>query len=297
MIYNGYRTTHIANLPAAGAREEGSQMKAFYETRNERMFIGGMTRYPFPLHVHEIVELVCVRSGACEMQIDGRSYTLREGDIAVAFPLVPHSYEKMSEDIDGFAAFFLPDTIAEFAGTFSTSLPACPVLPADRVSPDAILAIDRLLSMQDGAPSPSRLAFLHLLLANVLSTMELHPISGLSDRDMAYRVVKYISDHACEELTLATAARDLGISESHLSHLFSQRFHINFRRFINAIRIDKATMWMQDPRMTLTAVCDRCGFENMRTFRRAFVRETGALPNAYLKALREGSQPRSAPSP
>jgi AraC-like DNA-binding protein len=98
--------------------------------------------------------------------------------------------------------------------------------------------------------------------------------------------VKYIFDHACENITLSTAAHGLGISESHLSHLFSQQFRINFRRFVNAIRIDKAEALMRDPTMTLTAICYACGYENMRTFRRAFVRETGLLPTAYLQKMR-----------
>ena len=29
-------------------------MIAFYESRDERLFIGEMTKYPFPLHVHEL---------------------------------------------------------------------------------------------------------------------------------------------------------------------------------------------------------------------------------------------------
>ena len=43
---------------------------------------------------------------------------------------------------------------------------------------------------------------------------------------------------------------------------------------------------MRDPDMTLTAICYSCGYENMRTFRRAFVRETGMLPTAYLQKMR-----------
>ena len=60
---------------------------------------------------------------------------------------------------------------------------------------------------------------------------------------------------------------------------------------MNAIRIDRARMLMRDPRMTLTDISGRCGYENMRTFRRAFVRETGLLPTAYLQQLRGGGEP------
>lgn len=263
-------------------------MQPFYETRDERFFIGGMTRYPYPLHVHEVVEMVCVLRGECVVKLDGATYTLREGDVAAAFPLVPHSYERLSPDIDGLAAFFPSDTIGEFANAFATMLPASPVLRAEAVGPDARLAIARLSEVPNEAPFPSRLAFLHLLLANVLDGMALHPAGTPGERDMTGRAIKYIYDHASDELTLAVVAKALGISPSHLSHLFSQRLRVNFRQFINAIRIDRATAMMRDPQVTLTAVCGHCGFENMRTFRRAFLRETGKLPNAYLKAQREG---------
>ena len=263
-------------------------MQPFYETREERFFIGGMTHSPYPVHVHEVVELVCVLRGECVMQLDGAAYTLRKGDIAAAFPLVPHGYERMSPDIDGLAAFFPYDTINEFANVFAAMLPANPVLRAGQIGPDARLAIARLAEMPNEARFPLRLAFLHLLLADVLGSMALKSAGTPEERDMTCRAIKYIYDHASEDLTLTVVSRELGISQSHLSHLFSQRLRVNFRRFINAIRIDRATAMMRDPQMTLTAVCGRCGFENMRTFRRAFLRETGKLPNAYLKALREG---------
>ena len=35
----------------------------------------------------------------------------------------------------------------------------------------------------------------------------------------------------------------------------------------------------------LTQIAFTCGYENMRTFRRAFIRETGELPAAYMRAL------------
>lgn len=262
-------------------------MRLFYETRPESLFLGNMTSYPFPLHVHEIVELACVRRGGCAMQLDGRAYELGPGDIAIAFPLVPHSFDRLSADAQGFAAFFLADAIPEFTGAFLNLLPEEPVLRADAVNDDARRAIERLVEIQNDENAPSRLAYLHLLVANVLHGLTLRPTGAYNERGMASRVVKYIFDHAFEDITLESAARELGISASHLSHLFAQQFHVNFRRFVNAIRIDRARMLMRDPRMTLTDISGRCGYENMRTFRRAFVRETGLLPTAYLQSQRQ----------
>ena len=261
-------------------------MTVFYETRDESLFTGEMTRYPYPLHVHEIVELACVLRGEVTMQIDGREWTLGPGDIAVIFPLIPHSFERLSPDALGLAAFFLADTIPQLTPAFLNTLPESPVLRGDSINAEARLAIDRLMGIPEGEASPSRLAYLHLLIANVLSAMRLRPIDAYSEKGMAYRTFKYIFDHACETITLDNTARGLGISASHLSHLFSQRFHVNFRRFVNAIRIDRAKMLMRDPRMTLTSICYSCGYGNIRTFRRAFVRETGMLPSEYQQRQR-----------
>ena len=247
-------------------------MTVFYEARDEKLFIGEMTRYPYPLHVHEIVELACVVRGEVTMQIDGREWALGPGDIAVVFPLIPHSFDRLSPDALGLAAFFLADTIPQFTPAFLNALPETPVLRSDAVNDEARLAVD--------------LAYLHLLVANALSALRLRPIDAYSEQGLAYRTFKYIFDHACEPITLDNTARGLGISASHLSHLFSQRFHVNFRRFVNAIRIDRAKMLMRDPRMTLTSICYSCGYGNIRTFRRAFVRETGMLPSEYQQKQR-----------
>ena len=272
----------------------GIAMNTFYEARPGCLFVGSMTQFPFPLHVHEVAEISYLFTGSCVMQIDGSSYELRAGDAAICFPLVPHSYDWLSDDISGFSAFLPSDAIAEFASTFHTLLPDVPVLRAEKVSADMRMSIDRLMSTSDQKVYPPRLAFVHLLLANLLPQLRFHATGTYNELGLANRVVRYVFDHACEDITLRSAAHGLGISESHLSHLFAQQFRINFRRFINAIRIDKAKMLMRDPNLTLTQIAFTCGYENMRTFRRAFTRETGELPAAYVRALR-GSAALIAP--
>lgn len=261
-------------------------MNTFYEQRPEQLFIGTMTDHVFPAHVHSVAELVVMTRGSAVMTIDDVQYRLNPGDAAVVFPLVPHSYDMLSEDAGGITAIFPPDIIPEYAGTFHGLQPECPLLPAARTCVDLRLAVDRLsrLNMEDDLPLC--VAYLHILLAGLLHSLTYRPVYDYSEKDLGHRIIQYISEHACEDLSLETASRALGISPSHLSHFFSDRMHVNFRHFINAIRIDKARLMMRDPNLTLTDICGACGFTNMRTFRRAFQAELGCLPSEHFAALR-----------
>ena len=261
-------------------------MSTFYEQRPEKLFIGEMTHFVVAAHVHSVAELLVLTRGTALLTIDEVQYRLNPGDAAVIFPLVPHSFDELSEDVSGLTAIFPPDIIQEYAGTFHGLQPEDPLLPAGKTCVDLRLAVDRLgrLTMEDNLAMC--VAYLHVLLAGVLHSLTYRPVYDYSERGLGHRIIQYISDHAFEEITLESASHALGISASHLSHFFSERLHTNFRRFINAIRIEKARLLMRDPNLTLTEICDACGFTNMRTFRRAFQAEMGCLPSEHQETLR-----------
>lgn len=261
-------------------------MNTFYEHRDIKLFIGEMTHYPFPTHVHEMAELVILISGSVTIGIDGILYSLSPGDTGIIFPLVPHSYEKLSSDVRGIVAIFPPEIIPEYAGTFHTLLPEKPFLPADSSIPDTRYAVSRLsvLNMEDDLPLC--MAYLHILLAGTLHRLSYHPVYDYSEGDLGHRIMRHISDHLYENLSLESVSHALGISASHLSHFFANTLKINFRRFVNANRIARARLLMRDPNLTLTEICGSCGYASMRTFRRAFLAEVKCLPSEYARSLR-----------
>lgn len=261
-------------------------MLVFFESKGERFHIGPMASQLRAVHMHWSVEITCVLSGTCAMQIDGTPYTLSAGDIAITFPLVSHGFDAFSEDCDGFTATFLPDTIAEFTQTFHTLLPNAPLIPGFALDGEIRGMIDHLRAVPMGQADPYRLAYLHLLLAHLLHRLDFHAAGPGRERPLAAQTIQYVYEHACEDISLDSVAHALGISKSHLSHLFSSRFHINFRRLVNTVRIGKAAALMHDPTANLTQICYDCGYENMRTFRRAFVQEIGQLPSDYLRQIR-----------
>ena len=261
-------------------------MSTIFETRPEKLYIGLMTEYPCPAHVHAVAEVIIQIQGYALVTIDEVQYRLTPGDAAVIFPLVPHSFDGLSGDSKGITAIFPPDIIPEYTGTFHGLQPECPLLPANRRSLDLRFAVERLSSLNMDDNLAMCIAYLHVILASLLHSFTYRPVYDYSEGGLGYRIISYITDHALEEITLESAARALGISTSHLSHFFSEQLHTNFRGFINAIRIEKARLMMRDPNLTLTEICGACGYNNMRTFRRAFLQEIGCLPSDHLANLR-----------
>ena len=263
-------------------------MSIVYEHRPDKLYIGWMTLFPVSTHVHSEAELILQTRGTSLLTIDDTQYELKAGDSAVIFPLIPHSYEKVeSKESGGQIAIFPPGIIPEYEGTFHGLMPETPVLPASRSCLDLRLSVDRLSRLNMDDDLPLCVAHLHVLLACVLHSLTYRPVYDYSEQDLGHRIMMYISTHACEEINLESASHALGISASHLSHFFSERMNTNFRRFINAMRIERARLLMRDPNLTLTDICDQCGYTNMRTFRRAFQQEMGILPSEHMMALRQ----------
>lgn len=274
---------------------EADRLNAYYEQRPEKLFIGEMTHYPVAAHVHPEAELLILTRGSAALTVDEKAFRLSPGDALIIFPFVVHSYDALSGDVGGVAAIFPPAVIPEYNATFHGLQPEDPLLPAEKASVDLRLAVDRLsrISMEDSLPL--RVAYLHILLACVLHSLTYRPVYDYSEYSLGNRIMHYISDHAFEDITLKSASHALGISVSGLSHFFSDRLHTNFRHFINTIRIEKARLLMKDPGLTLTEICGRCGYSNMRTFRRAFQSDMGRLPSEYLSGIKKSENGKVPP--
>ena len=258
----------------------------FYERRNEDVFAGLMCEQPFPSHVHDVVEIVCLIKGHAEMTIAGKKLQLLPGDIAVAFPVVPHSYDEVSGDAQGLTLIFSPDTIIEFYHSFRTMRPTQPLLPQAAQAPELSAIIQGFLKIALKDPgTPLKLGYLHLFLSYLFSCLPMHPVDKRARSGMSFQVLQYISEHFTEPLTLESTAHALGISRIHLSHIFSQQLHINFRQYINTLRIDRAQTLLRDPAYSISQIAYQCGYGNQRTFHRAFLSQCGMTPNRFRATL------------
>lgn len=261
----------------------------FYESKSNEaadiFFSGPICDHPFPMHVHDVVEMVCLTRGRVVMTIAGEKVHLTAGDIGIAFPTVPHSYDEVSEDVDGIAMIFVPGVIQEFYNVFRTMVPKFPQLPGKNLPREVSQLINGIMRLTPDEMKQLRLGYLHMILAYLMPVMNLLPVNKHLEIGLSYQVFHYISQHYTEPLSLESVAHALGISRIHLSHIFSQQLKINFRQYINTLRIDRACSLLHDPANSISQIAYLCGYGNPRTFHRAFLSQCHMPPKQYRAKL------------
>ena len=84
-----------------------------------------------------------------------------------------------------------------------------------------------------------------------------------------------------EEISLETLSKELGVSKSYISHIFSDKIHMNFRDYINSMRLNEAKALLGQDDLNITDIALGCGFGTVRTFNRAFKKKFGVSPREY----------------
>lgn len=262
-------------------------MKPFFEDRSGATYIGDLCAGPFPLHIHREAEIIGLFQGEITVTAGEKVYHLQAGDTAVIFPTVIHSYERVSPDAKGVCLIFQPDTEAEYTGALLEHRPESIIVPRGDAQGEAGRMLPQVLRQvyclpKETAPAILR-ACIHLLLSLTLPYLSLYPVKAESQSDTVCRVLSHLAEHYRENLSLDSVAAALNISRSYLSHIFSQQLNINFRKYINILRTDYARQLLSAGR-PLTEVCYACGWEDIRTFRRAFTQLQGESPARFKKS-------------
>ena len=86
------------------------------------------------------------------------------------------------------------------------------------------------------------------------------------------------------KLTIEELANAIGTNRTYLSNYLNNQLNSNFYEYVNAYRIKKASaMLISDDIENLEIIAEKCGFNSLSTFRRAFIKETGKTPLQYRK--------------
>ncbi len=91
----------------------------------------------------------------------------------------------------------------------------------------------------------------------------------------------YITNHLEEHMTLDEIAEVAGMSRSYYSTIFKMLNGVSVWTYITNKRIDMAQHLLETTTMSVTNICEKCGFNNISNFNRAFKKVTGVTPSKY----------------
>ncbi len=91
-------------------------------------------------------------------------------------------------------------------------------------------------------------------------------------------------DYADPELSLASLARQLHVSESYLTRAFRKHTGTSFSEMLTRIRMETAIQLLAQPELACQVVAERVGFKNQHYFSKVFKAYTGSSPSDYRKS-------------
>ena len=265
-------------------------MNPFYEKRERKLQTSLSENMRFPEHLHSDTELLMVRKGQIEVNVMGERRLLSAGECAVIFPQQVHSYLSNAENRVQILIFD-----ASLAGSYMHLIqkyrPACPFVTSDRLNTDVRLAFDRILALSQwdvngyckteaDAMALGR-AWIQVIFAHLVPVLDLEERKKEEGTDITCRLVQYVMEHFKEPLTLEILARQLHVNKYYLSHIFSGRLQMNFRQYLNQIRLEHALQEMRTTDHSITRIWEEAGFNSQRSFNRVFLENMGMTPMEY----------------
>lgn len=239
---------------------------------------------------HHRFELLIVIDRGGIVRIGDEKYRIEAGEAFLVFPNQFHMYSGMNGDSFGWLFF-----------TFN--LHSSELIKALRDSPRRLDAttfacLERLLGAcvypqhekPDGLEISYRLAeLLRALLACPQIPVVRRNLRQDDDRRelIMERINTYVRENLNKSITISELAESLGYSVSYLRAVFRERLGVSLGRYIRESRLSEAAQLLQEPAIKVTDVAERCGFESLVVFSRAFKNAFGISPKDYSKMVQQ----------
>ena len=241
-----------------------------------RVWIGRYKNLHNLAHWHIENEIIYIEKGNVTISHNDEEFTLQEGNIA--FIQGGHIHYIDGED----------DSIVQIMMYDSAILPE--VMRDTHIKKtylvDAYSFCNVFLQIQQ-EQHQKRMYYterIHSLLVSYLieiyrnETLKLQHDNVNNDSLQEYKQLLQNIQENYHSITFASAALDMGLSESYFSRYFHKMSGMTFSRYLNTIRIEKAIEMLKKESLTVTEISYRCGFDTIRHFNRVFKDITGITP-------------------
>lgn len=255
-------------------------------------------------HFHKYMELNYIYSGECVFTINEKEIRLTKGDICLLQPNVIHSaLPKKKDDIvlniafsDCFPVLELFDAMnhqpvmSKFLQSYFDKTRQQDEFLVFKNMQDTLLGdtllnacyiyfSERPLNYESMMKGYLKLLFLHL--AN--ATMD-HALSHFKEEqdEVVFHVLTYIN-HQYASCSLQTIAKELGYNYTYLSNLIKKKTGKTFTEIKLEQQMEVAKRLVQQSKLPIYRIIERCGFNNQTFFYKRFEETFGCMPTEMRK--------------
>ena len=220
-----------------------------------------MPRY---MHSHRFVEFSYVLSGSAQEEVEGSSFTVREGDVVILMPGFYHSIWVGDGNTVVLNLLVDRDFFLHLDSRFSLHL-------ADKSHV--------LVSRVDLVDEMSEL----VVQETVQDDVRLVAQGEVGGRKEVFRIMSYIEEHS-HDVTLTSFASHFGITEQYASRLIRDRTGLSFSQIVRRLRMEEAAHLLRHGRLCAKEVSYMVGYSSPEHFSRTFKAYYGTSPDAWRKA-------------
>ena len=243
-------------------------------------------------HWHQRAEILYVVDGTYQVRSGGQEMRCGPGDLVFIRSGEIHSIQGESERESYIVTFdltmyyrFLPD------GCFPKWFVSAQEQQQAGVEKEIPLLLEEMYQEISGQ-APLFEAFIQAGILRLFSLLIRH-FEDLSFKDdkklmrlqQLQSALEYIATHYAEPLTLAEVATAIRYTPSYVSTLFVSKIGLNFKAYLDNIRINKAADLLGATQLTVTDIAAQCGFDNVRTFNNTFRRVVGQSPSQFRNSI------------
>jgi AraC-like DNA-binding protein len=246
-------------------------------------------------HFHEFYEIYYLVKGEREYFIKDRVYRVQAGD--VVFINKRELHRTIDTGAPGHERILLSFD-AEFLQGFETGTLLSLFQPSRKIlsaAGETKLFIERLFlkMLQEWTEKPFGYEiFLRTLLQQLLLTAirhfresdhQHHAESSSPIYATIMQIVKYISEHYMETISLEQLSSAYNLSPHYISRKFKEITGYSLVEYLQSIRILEAQTLLRETRLKVTEIAARVGFNDLSHFGRVFQQISGTTPLRYRK--------------
>lgn len=250
-------------------------------------------------HTHHYYEFYFFLEGNVSMNIDGQNHPLKPGDVVLIPPDVPH-FAAIHDDQSPYRrfVFWISQTFYNDLLNLSkdyvyimerTALTRQYIFHYDFIAFNALQSkvfelIEELKSEYFGKAAKISLCVHDLILYLNRSVYERDHTGQAAgnDKHLYQDILKYIEGHLDEDLSLDNLAREFFVSKYHIAHIFKDNIGLPIHQFILKKRLAVCKDALQS-RTSISEAYIQCGFKDYSSFYRAFKKEYGMSPKAFVE--------------